>query len=192
MLISLLQVFLSTRRGTWVMNRVFDRGMPMDMVVSRFVAKLMESAPPSMVNYMTEGLLNKRFDHAVYGLKPKHRFNAQHPMVNDDLPNRIACGSVMIKSNVKRLTKTGVEFDDGTFEDDIDAVIYATGYIFGFPFIDEELVKVKKNRVRLFKYVFPPELKPATLAIIGCFQPLGAIMPLSEMQCRWASRVFKV
>ena len=183
---------MSTRRGAWVMNRVFDRGLPVDMVVSRVVGTLMPMLPSGIVNHITEGILNKRFDHAAYGLKPKHRFNAQHPTINDDLPNRIMCGSIIVKPNIKRLTKTGVEFEDGTFEDNIDAVIYATGYIFGFPFIDEDIIKVEKNRVRLFKYVFPPDLKPATLGIIGCFQPLGALMPLSEMQCRWASKVFKV
>lgn len=174
------------------MNRVFDRGMPVDMSVNRFVYGLMTALPTSVLNCVTEAIVNKRFDHAAYGLKPDHRFNAQHPTVNDDLPNRIACGSVKVKSNIKRLTKTGVEFDDGTYEDNIDAVVYATGYVFGFPFIDEEIIKVVKNRVRLFKYVFPPDLKPATLAVIGCFQPLGAVMPGSEMQCRWASGVFKV
>ena len=174
------------------MNRVFDRGMPVDMIVSRFIGTLMTTLPHKILNYIAEGRLNKRFDHAAYGLKPEHRFNAQHPTANDDLPNRIVCGSVIVKPNVKRLTKTGVEFEDGTCEDNIDAVIYATGYTFGFPFLDEDIIKVEKNRIRLFKYVFPPELNPSTLAVIGCFQPVGALMPLSEMQCRWATRVFKV
>ena len=113
-------------------------------------------------------------------------------MVNDDLPNRIICGSVIVKPNVEKLTKTGVEFEDRTYEDNFDAVIYATGYIFGFLFLDEDIIKVEKNRIRLFKYVSPPELNPSTLAVIGCFQPIGAVMPLSEIQCRLATRVFKV
>ena len=160
------------------------------MLRSRAVRKL--PIPNSVLTSMAERSLNRRFDHATYGLKPKHRITSQHPTVNDELPNRIICGSIIIKPNIKGLTKTGVEFVDGTFEDNIDAVIYATGYIFGFPFIDEDIIKVEKNRVRLFKYVFPPEVQPATLAIIGCFQPVGALMPLSEIQCRWATRVFKV
>ena len=48
------------------------------------------------------------------------------------------------------------------------------------------------NQVDLYKYTFPPDLSPGTLAVIGCIQPWGAINPISELQCRWACRVFKV
>ena len=39
--------------------------------------------------------------------------------------------------------------------------------------------------------MWPPQLQRGCLAIIGNVQPLGAINPISEMQCRWATRVFK-
>lgn len=71
-------------------------------------------------------------------------------------------------------------------------VILATGYIFGFPFIEKDVVDVKENRLPFFKYMFPPDLEHKTLATIGCIQPLGAIMPIAELQCRLATRVFKV
>ena len=54
------------------------------------------------------------------------------------------------------------------------------------------MVDVKDNKVKLFKYMFPPQLARQTLAVIGCFQPLGAIMPVCEQQCRLETRVFKV
>ena len=47
------------------------------------------------------------------------------------------------------------------------------------------------NKATLYKYMFPPGLERPTLAVIGLVQPLGAIMPISEMQARWATRVFK-
>lgn len=53
------------------------------------------------------------------------------------------------------------------------------------------VVSVSENKTSLYKYIFPPELEQPTLAIIGLVQPLGAIMPISEMQARWATRVFK-
>ena len=68
----------------------------------------------------------------------------------------------------------------------------ATGYKFGFPFVSKSVVDVKENRLPFYKYMFPPDLKHPTLAMIGCVQPLGAIMPISELQCRLATRVFKV
>ena len=54
--------------------------------------------PSGWFDAIAEGKLNRRFNHAEYGLQPKHRFTAQHPMVNDDLPNRIVCGSVQVRA----------------------------------------------------------------------------------------------
>ncbi|KAK3602203.1 hypothetical protein CHS0354_004721 [Potamilus streckersoni] len=185
------QVFLSTRRGSWVLNRITDNGAPIDMAASNRVVTYITSKTPNLMNSYLAKLLNKRFDHKRYSLQPKHPPFAQHPMVNDDLPNRIICGSVQVRPNVKKFTETGVYFDDGTFEDNIDVVFLATGYIFGFPFLDKSVIDVKQNRVELYKYMFPPDLEKLTLAVVGCFQPLGAIMPISEMQCRLATKVFK-
>ena len=97
-----------------------------------------------------------------------------------------------MKPNIKCFTENGIQFDDGTQEDNIDAVILSTGYIFGFPFLEKSVIDVKSNRVCLYKYVFPPQLEKQTLAVIGCIQPFGAVNPISEMQCRLATRVFKV
>ena len=99
---------------------------------------------------------------------------------------------IKVKPNIRNFTENGVQFDDDTFEDNIDVVVMCTGYIFGFPFVDKDVVNVEKNKVCLYKYMFPPQMEKQTLVVIGCFQPLGALMPLSEMQCRLATRVFKV
>ncbi|XP_058516124.1 flavin-containing monooxygenase 5 isoform X2 [Ochotona princeps] len=185
------QVFLSTRRGSWIMNRVGDRGYPIDILLSSRLAQFLKRiCGENLSNSFLERKLNQRFDHTMFGLKPKHRAFSQHPTVNDDLPNRIISGSVKIKGNVKEFTETAAIFEDGSREDDIDAVIFATGYSFSFPFL-EDSVKVVKNKVSLYKKVFPPNLERPTLAIIGLIQPLGAIMPISELQARWATQVFK-
>eukprot|EP00058_Branchiostoma_floridae_P002733 XP_002588221.1 hypothetical protein BRAFLDRAFT_57447 [Branchiostoma floridae] len=185
------QVYLSTRRGTWIINRVSDHGLPVDIVKARRAkSAIIGRLPVSLVRKLAHDELNKRFDHALYGLQPEHPFFGQHPMVNDDMPNRIITGSLVIKPNIRRFTKTGVVFDNDTVEEDIDAVVFATGYRFDFPFIDKSVMKVENNQVTLYKYVFPPKLDPPTLSIIGLVQPVGAIMPISEMQSRWATRVF--
>ncbi|XP_060686138.1 flavin-containing monooxygenase 5-like [Hemiscyllium ocellatum] len=181
------QVFLSTRRGAWVLNRVANKGFPGDML---FNSRIITCIPKSVSSWIGERSVNNRFNHANYGLQPSHRIFSQHPTVNDDLPNRIIAGAVLVKSNVKRFTETAAIFEDGTMED-IDAVIFATGYNISFPFLDESVVNINKNHVSLYKYVFPPQLEQPTLAIIGLVQPLGAIMPISELQARWVTRVFK-
>jgi dimethylaniline monooxygenase (N-oxide forming) len=62
----------------------------------------------------------------------------------------------------------------------------ATGYKISFPFVSQSLIPTDKNEVDLYKYVFSPKLKhPKTLAIISLIQPLGAILPVGELQSRW-------
>ncbi|KAG9468504.1 flavin-containing monooxygenase 5-like [Eleutherodactylus coqui] len=183
------QVFLSTRRGSWILNRVSDYGYPVDMLhLTRFLNTVKHSMPNFLLNHVAESKLNQRFDHANYGIKPKHKVFSQHPMVNDDLPNRIIAGTVLVKTNVAKFTETDAIFDDETVEKNIDAVIFATGYSFSFPFCEE--LKVKDNKIPLYKFTFLPELEKQTLAVIGLIQPLGAIMPISELQCRLATRIF--
>jgi len=183
------QVYLSTRRGTWILHRVGDNGHPVDMTVSRAIMPLLKF--PSLVDRIARSKINSRIDHELYSLKPDFGPFSQHPMVNDDMPNRIISGSLIVKSDIQELTETGVKFVDGTTEDDIDAVVLATGYSFGFPYIDKQVIDVVDNRVHLYKNMFLPDLEKQTLAFIGFIQPLGAIMPISEMQCRVATRVFK-
>ncbi|NXA34151.1 FMO5 monooxygenase, partial [Eudromia elegans] len=185
------QVFLSTRRGAWIFNRVGDQGMPMDVVfLTRMKKIISDMMTTSMLCNWSEKQLNARFDHAHYGLKPKHRILHQHPTINDDLPNRIISGRVRVKPNVQEFTATAAIFEDGTKEEDIDVVIFATGYSFAFPFL-KDCVTVVENQISLYKHVFPMHLEKPTLAFIGLIQPLGAIMPVAELQCRWATRVFK-
>lgn len=69
------------------------------------------------------------FDHTLYSVKPKHRISGQHPSVNDDLPLRLASGSVKMKPNIKRFTESHVEFDDGSIVTNVDVVVLATGWL---------------------------------------------------------------
>ncbi|NWS79001.1 FMO5 monooxygenase, partial [Crotophaga sulcirostris] len=184
------QVFLSTRRGVWVLHRVADNGYPFDYTyIRRFLQFLHNVLPKDASSYVAERKVNARLNHTLYGLQPEHRIFDQHPTVNDDLPNRIISGRVLVKPNIQKFTETSAIFDDGTKED-IDVVVFATGYSFSFPFL-EDYVKVVENQIPLYKFMFPPEMEKPTLAFIGLIQPLGAIMPISELQCRWATRVFK-
>uniref|UniRef100_A0A8C6TH99 Flavin-containing monooxygenase n=1 Tax=Neogobius melanostomus TaxID=47308 RepID=A0A8C6TH99_9GOBI len=185
------QVYLSTRRGAWILNRVGNYGMPLDLFFNRILTFFRYTLPSGLYNSLAEKKLNQRFNHSLYNLKPKHRLSSQHPTVNDDLPNRILSGTVQVKPNIRRIQGSSIEFEDGSVVENIDLVVFATGYTFSYPFLASQVVSVTNNKASLFKYVFPPELDKPTLAIIGLVQPLGAIMPISEMQARWATRVFK-
>ncbi|XP_058512261.1 flavin-containing monooxygenase 5-like [Ochotona princeps] len=180
------QVFLSTRRGSWIWNRVWDGGNPIDSVLFTRYNELMHKLLPAfMINRWAENKLNVRFNHANYGLQPKHRFLNYQSTFGDTLPNNIISGRVLIKPNVTKFTETSAIFEDGT-EEKIDVVIFATGSTYSFPFLENEFSHDSR-----FKFVFPPQLEKPTLAFIGIFQPIGATIPTSELQSRWVVRVFK-
>ncbi|CAL8254759.1 unnamed protein product [Merluccius merluccius] len=185
------QVYLSTRRGAWIINRVGDYGWPLDLSFNRVTNLVRLLLPFNVFCSLGESRLNRRFDHRLYNVQPKHRLFNQHPTINDDLPNRILSGTIQVKPNIRRFQGSSVEFDDGSVVEDIDLVVFATGYSFSFPFLTANVLPVSGNKASLYKYVFPPKLGKQTLAVIGLVQPLGAIMPISEMQARWATRVFK-
>uniref|UniRef100_H2YD47 Flavin-containing monooxygenase n=1 Tax=Ciona savignyi TaxID=51511 RepID=H2YD47_CIOSA len=179
------QLLGTTRRGTWVFNRLGPYGMPRDfLVITRHRAFLNWLTPSSVIQKSVESQLMEKFDHDHYGLRPDHGPLNQHPFINDELPHRIINGSIMIKSNIELI------FDDGTAVE-ADAVIFATGFIFQFPFQNDSIAKLNGTDSQLYKYIWPVGMAKHTLAVIGHVHVLGAVNPVSEMQCRWATRVFK-
>ncbi|XP_067118698.1 flavin-containing monooxygenase 5-like [Centruroides vittatus] len=186
------QVYLSTRRGCWVMHRVAENGKPYDDIFTTRLNNLMISLLPlSLSSSMMESVLNRRFDHEKYQLKPKHRFLQQHPMTNDALPNRILSGTVIVKGDIKHFQENGVLFEGDSEITEVDSVILATGYEIKFPFLSKEILDTTENRVQLYKFIFPPHLKHPTLAMVGLFQSLGGGFPIAELQCRWIVQLLR-
>uniref|UniRef100_A0A8C9H292 Flavin-containing monooxygenase n=1 Tax=Piliocolobus tephrosceles TaxID=591936 RepID=A0A8C9H292_9PRIM len=115
----------------------------------------------------------------------------KEPVFNDELPSRILCGIVSIKPSVKEFTETSAGFEDGTVFEAVDSVIFATGYDYSYPFLDETIIKSRNNEVTLFKGIFPPLMEKPTLAVIGLVQSRGAAIPTADLQARWAAKVFE-
>ncbi|XP_072143921.1 flavin-containing monooxygenase 5-like [Dermacentor andersoni] len=185
-----LETYLSTRRGAWVSRRVGPNGVPIDIFLkTRLKTYLLRALPVSFANDYVENLLNGFFNHEAYGLKPKHRYNAQHPTINDALPNLILSGKARVKKDIVEFTEDGVLFQGDDKATLLDDVILATGYQIKFPFLPDDVMSVVDNQVQLYKYVFPPQLKHPSLAIIGLVQPAGAMFPISELQSRWMAEL---
>lgn len=179
-------VYVSTRRGTYVIQRAGDFGHPFDMAaIQRWVQKL----PRSLMRPYHFHKINRKYRHARYGLAPNFRFEGGAVTISDDLPNRILVGAISVHDNVDHFTATSAVLEDGTTIRDLDCVVLGTGYTYSFPFLDAETVKVEKKFPRLYQLVFPPDM-PCTLAVIGLVQPFGALPPVLEMQARAATAVF--
>jgi len=92
-----------------------------------------------------------------------------------------------MKPNIQSFTENGIIWEDGTVTEQVDNVVLSTGYLFGYPIVENDtLIPVKNNEVpTLYKYIWPADLADHnTLGIIGTFQPVGSIMPIAEMQAR--------
>ena len=121
-----------------------------------------------------------------YGLpKPAQGVGEAHPTVSSDILTKVGHGFVKMKPNIKALAGDEIEFVDGT-RVAADVVVYCTGYKVTFPFFDDDFIAAPDNDLPLFHRVFKPGLD--NVFFIGLLQPLGAIMPLSELQSRWVCK----
>lgn len=181
---------MSTRHRNWIFPRTMGDGVTLDYVFNR---RFISALPPFLVYRFFAHKLSGIFDQSLYGVKPSHAPQNQLPIMNDALHSLLASNRIIFKPNVQRLTENGVAFEDGTTEENIDAVVYATGYKIDMSFIKHPSYSVRDDTViDLFRFVFAPDVHPPTMAIIGCVQPSNSVLPITEMQSRWAVAVFKV
>ena len=170
-------VYLAARRGAWVIPK-YILGRPMDSMQAsaRIPFAIRRRAQEALLRLVVG-------DMERYGLpKPDHRFLEAHPTVSDDVLSRLAHGEIAPKPNIAELTERTVRFADGS-EVDADVVVYCTGYRVTFPFLDPALISAPDNALPLFRRVFHPDV--GGIYFIGLLQPIGAIMPLAELQSQW-------
>jgi dimethylaniline monooxygenase (N-oxide forming) len=169
--------YLAARRGAWVIPKYLF-GRPLDTLQA-------SARVPFAVRRRTSQAMLRLVvgDMERYGLpKPDHGLFEAHPTISDDVLSRIAHGEITPKPNIAELTERTVRFADGS-EVEADVVVYCTGYKVTFPFFDPELIAAPGNDLPLFRRVFHPDI--AGVYFIGLLQPLGAVMPLAELQSKW-------
>lgn len=181
------KVTISTRRGAHIFPK-YIFGMPFDML-----GKMNASALPFWFKryLLSFNLWVARGKQDAYGVPlPKHPLLSEHPSISQDFLSLAGHGKVQVKPNISQLSGKEVVFEDGTHEE-IDMIIYATGYKISFPFLASELINneyvEETNDFPLYKHVVHTEHK--NLFFIGLCQPLGAIMPLAELQSIWISKL---
>ena len=125
---------------------------------------------------------------AAFGLpEPDHLVGQAHPTISNYILARVAHGEVVPKPNIAALEGASVRFADGSVEEDVDVVVYCTGYKVTFPFFDEDLISAPDNDLPLYRRVFHPEVD--NVFFLSLLQPLGATMPLAEAQAHWVARL---
>jgi dimethylaniline monooxygenase (N-oxide forming) len=174
------KTFLATRRGAWVLPKYLN-GKPIDEIAN----SLTGNAPiPVMRAVMKRSLKVAVGDPTDYGLpKPDHKLLEAHPTVSSEFLPRLGHGDITAKPNIDRFTGgRGVRFVDGS-EEEVDLVVYCTGYKISFPFFAPEVLAAPDNKLPLYRRVVSVE-RPG-IYFVGFIQPLGPIMPLAEAQAEW-------
>uniref|UniRef100_A0A1I7S692 Flavin-containing monooxygenase n=1 Tax=Bursaphelenchus xylophilus TaxID=6326 RepID=A0A1I7S692_BURXY len=166
------QVYWSTRRGAWISPKCTDSGWPVDMALQRRIFYHLSKVAPWLMEKYVRDKHNRHLDHELYGIRPTHGVFNQHPTASDELPIRIASGLVLPCADIKSFGERSVEFVDGKVVEDVDEVVFATGYKFAFPFLENgKLVPVVENKCRLYKQMYPKdEDGKNTCAVIGLVQ----------------------
>ncbi len=178
--------YLAVRRGAWVVPKYLG-SIPTDDVLPSWAWRL----PFPIVRLLVAiGARRATGNQTSFGLpKPDHKILEAHPTVSSDLLPRIGHGRVKVKPNIQRLEGDSVRFVDGSVEK-IDRIVYCTGYKISFPFFDHELLDPSgDNRIELYRRVVHPDLPG--LWFIALVQPLGAMMPIAELQSEWVADVFE-
>jgi cation diffusion facilitator CzcD-associated flavoprotein CzcO len=173
---------LAMRRGAHVVPKYLF-GIPTDHLTTSPLAHLPYGRVQRAISQLI--LRAARGDVTKYGLpEPDHKLGQAHPTVSDELLVRLGHGDITVKPNIERIDRETVRFVDGTAEQ-IDIIVYCTGYKITFPFLDEAVIAAPDNEISLYHRVVDPA-HPG-LYFVGLVQPLGAIMPLAEAQSEWVA-----
>lgn len=181
------KVFISTRSGAYILPN-YILGKPFD--------ELSKNIPTTLPLWTKRLLLNAalwiaRGKQASYGVpKPIRPILSEHPTNSQDLLNLAGRGKVVIKPNIQQLAGKNIVFEDNT-QEKIDIILWCTGYKMTFPFFKNDFFPAQEvensNDLQLYKRVIHPDYK--NLFFLGLIQPLGAIMPLAELQAKWIAQL---
>lgn len=176
-------ITISTRNGAYIVPK-YMFGVPTDHISKPPLSFMPLSIQRAVL--MSALLLNVgKQDN--YGIPtPKRPILSEHPTISQEILNKAGHGKIVIKSNIERLENKKVFFTDGSSQE-YDTIIHATGYNIDFPFIEKSIIDIKDNVLPLYHKVVHPEHH--NLFFVGLIQPLGAIMPLSELQCKWIAKI---
>ncbi|XP_071477026.1 flavin-containing monooxygenase 5-like [Diadema antillarum] len=191
-LLGMLQFYVlimlkSLRKGAWIIPRVLSK-QPVDIMLNK---RWTGFIPSWLVRRMTDKMVESIQDWDGLGLRRQTPLLNSSAMINDRLPMDIMSGRISVRSGIQSFQGSKVIFDDGKEMDDVDCVLFATGYNLKIPFVDDEILSDDLGQLDLYLHVLPPRLTHHTMAAVGFIVTRGATGSVSELQARYAAKVFK-
>jgi cation diffusion facilitator CzcD-associated flavoprotein CzcO len=174
------KLWVSARRGVWVLPKYF-KGKPADK------ALLPDWMPRRLGLALARTVIKRHLGRMEdYGLpRPDHEPLEAHPSVSGEFLTRAGCGDIAFKPAIQALEGKRVRFADGSVED-VDVIIFATGYDMRFPFFDDpDLSPDADHRLPLFKRMMKPGVD--NLFYMGLAQALPTLVNFAEQQAKLAA-----
>ncbi|XP_070550067.1 flavin-containing monooxygenase 2-like [Ptychodera flava] len=184
------EVYLSMRHGVWFFSRICQNGLPYD--IHLFRRSVLNKTGSKLMAAVEKVCQTRIIDHSKFGLQSKEIYPiVNSSMICDDMQDRLTQGQIKPKVDIKEIRQNDVIFKDGTILENVDAVVFATGYDFTVPTIDDSWLYDESDKAEIYKYIFPARLEhPEKLALINLLNNYGSHWPVAELQSRVAARVF--
>ena len=176
---------VSTRRSAWIMPK-YLMGIPIDRW-SGVLARRLRLPTPAVRAIIGQLMRLAQGNQERFGVpRPAHPIWREHATLSQELLPYAGHGWITIKPDVAALEHDAVRFSDGSTSH-VDAIIYATGYRFSFPFLDPAMMRLGDGEVSLYRRMAAPDCPGLYFA--GLVQPIGPTIPLVELQARWLAGV---
>ncbi len=117
--------------------------------------------------------------------KPDHAILESHPVMNTQILHALAHGDLAVRADVREFRGREVVFSDGQV-DEVDLVVFATGYVRGVPFLAPGVL-ADDDVSDLFLHVF--HRRERNLFVLGHFTADGGAYPLVDRQAEMVARL---
>ena len=112
----------------------------------------------------------------------------ERPTLSDGFIPALQDGRVEARPGISSFEGSSIKFSDGTIED-VDVVIYGTGYELNFPFLKPEVLGCEPQDLALYQRIAHPTAP--NLYFAGFTRVLCSLWPLAEQQAIWLVDVLK-
>ena len=115
---------MSLRDGAWIVPRITGK-QPTDVYINR---RWNEANPAWIYHPLLKLKMESLQDWKTLGIQSSTHPAKSSFIMNDELPVKIMSGRVVIRSGLQRFEGSRVIFDDDSYLEDVDCVVFATGY----------------------------------------------------------------
>ena len=102
-----------------------------------------------------------------------------------DVQKGLDSGRVRKVAPIKSFSQHSVLLTDDVTIDNIDVIIWCTGFVSQFPFLDDLWSTKQQSEAILYRHMLPVESDLHGIAFVGLPYTITALFPTAEMQSRW-------